>query len=108
MARCTVERLMRTAGLRGIARTKNPRTTIATADTDRPADLVKRGFTASAPDQLWVADITCVRTFAGWVYAAFVIDVGAPPWTKSLGESPVASSAGNCRRVCAPISPSTH
>ena len=75
VARCTVERLMRTAGLRGIARTKNPRTTIAAADTDRPADLVKRGFTASAPDQLWVADITYVRTFAGWVYAAVVIDV---------------------------------
>lgn len=75
VARCTGERLMRTAGLRGIGRTKNPRTTIAAADTDRPADLVKRGFTASAPDQLWVADITYVRTFAGWVYAVFVIDV---------------------------------
>lgn len=75
VARCTVERLMRTAGLRGIARSKNPRTTIAAADTDKPADLVKRGFAASAPDQLWVADITYVRTFAGWVYAAFVIDV---------------------------------
>ncbi|QHG85470.1 hypothetical protein D1O33_26055 (plasmid) [Rhodococcus rhodochrous] len=57
VARCTVERSMRTARLRGIGRTKNPRTTIAAADTDRPADLVKRGFAASAPDQLWVADI---------------------------------------------------
>ncbi|MFV9426914.1 IS3 family transposase [Rhodococcus aetherivorans] len=75
VARCTVERLMRAEGLRGIARSKNPRTTIAAADTDRPADLVNRGFTASAPDQLWVADITYVRTFAGWTYAAFVIDV---------------------------------
>ncbi|MGU3586730.1 IS3 family transposase [Rhodococcus sp. C26F] len=44
VARCTAERLMRTAGLRGIGRTKNPRTTIAAPDTDRPADLVKRGF----------------------------------------------------------------
>ncbi|GAA4491435.1 hypothetical protein GCM10023094_55810 [Rhodococcus olei] len=75
VARCTVERLMRTAGLRGIARSKNPRTTIAAVSTDRPADLVNRGFTASAPDQLWVADITYVRTFAGWTYAAFLIDV---------------------------------
>ncbi len=75
VARCTVERLMRAEGLRGISRSKNPRTTIAAAGTDRPADLVNRGFTASAPDQLWDADITYVRTFAGWTYAAFVIDV---------------------------------
>ncbi|WP_306193278.1 DDE-type integrase/transposase/recombinase, partial [Streptomyces sp. MK5] len=44
-------------------------------ETDRPADLVERQFTASAPNQLWVADITYIRTFSGWVYAAFVIDV---------------------------------
>lgn len=75
VARCTVERLMRIAGLRGIARSKNPRTTIAAVDTGRPSDLVNRGFVASAPDQLWVADITYARTFAGWAYAAFVIDV---------------------------------
>lgn len=53
----------------------NPRTTIASVDTERPADLVNRGFSASAPDQRWVADVTHVRTFAGWTYAAFVIDV---------------------------------
>ena len=57
MTRCTVERLMRTAGLRGIARSKNPRTIIAAVGTAMPADLVNRGFAASAPDQLWVADI---------------------------------------------------
>jgi len=74
-ARCTVERLMRTAGLRGISRAKGPRTTIPGTGPDHRPDLVDRQFTATAPNQLWVADITYVRTFAGWVYAAFVIDV---------------------------------
>ena len=75
VARCTVERLMRREGLRGIPRVKSPRTTIPGGETERPLDLVDRQFTASAPDQLWVADITYIRTFTGWVYAAFVIDV---------------------------------
>ncbi|MFJ8828366.1 IS3 family transposase [Streptomyces sp. NPDC102467] len=75
VARCTVERLMRRAGLRGVIRAKSPRTTRPAPETDRPADLVERQFTATAPNQLWVADITYVRTFSGWVYAAFVIDV---------------------------------
>ncbi len=75
VARCTVERLMRTAGLRGITRAKGPRTTIPGAGPELRPDLVERAFTAAAPDRLWVADITYCRTFAGWVYAAFVIDV---------------------------------
>ncbi|WP_338895656.1 IS3 family transposase [Streptomyces sp. TG1A-60] len=75
VARCTVERLMRRAGLRGVIRAKSPRTTRPAPETARPADLVERAFTASAPNQLWVADITYIRTFSGWVYAAFVIDV---------------------------------
>ncbi|MFL0577454.1 IS3 family transposase [Brevibacterium luteolum] len=75
VARCTVERLMRTAGLRGVSRAKGPRTTKPAPETDRPADLVNRDFTAEAVNQLWVADITYVRTFAGWVYVAFVLDV---------------------------------
>jgi len=75
IARCTGERLMRTAGLRGITRTKGPRTTIPGLGPDHRPDLVDREFTATGPNQLWVADITYVRTFAGWVYAAFVIDV---------------------------------
>ena len=77
VARCTVERLMKKEGLRGIRRAKGPRTTIPGPLADRPADLVKRRFTATAPDCLWVADITYIRTFSGWVYAAFVIDVFA-------------------------------
>ena len=68
---------MKKEGLRGIRRAKGPRTTIPGPLAGRPADLVKRRFTATAPDCLWVADITYIRTFSGWVYAAFVIDVFA-------------------------------
>jgi putative transposase len=75
VARCTVERLMCTAGLRGITRAKGPRTTVPGTGPDTRPDLVDRAFTATGPDQLWVADITYCRTFSGWVYAAFVIDV---------------------------------
>ena len=75
VARCTVERLTRILGLRGISRAKGPRTTVAGLGPDTRPDLVEREFTATAPNQLWVADITYVRTFAGWAYAAFVIDV---------------------------------
>lgn len=76
VARCTVERLMRAAGLRGVTRTKVPQTTRPAArDGDARPDLVDRHFAAAAPNRLWVADITYVRTFSGWVYAAFVLDV---------------------------------
>lgn len=75
VARCTVERLMHTAGLRGISRANGPRTTVAGRGPDDRPDLVKRDFTATAPNELWVADITYCRTFSGWVYAALVIDV---------------------------------
>jgi len=75
VARCTVERLMRQAGLRGVIRAKSPRTTRPAPQTERPLDLVERHFAAEAPNVLWVADITYIRTFSGWVYAAFVIDV---------------------------------
>jgi putative transposase len=75
VARCTVERLMRADGLRGVSRAKSQRTTRPAPETDRPRDLVNRQFTADAPNQLWVADITYIRTLSGWVYAAFVIDV---------------------------------
>src|SRR5699024_10367739 len=75
VARCTVERLMRADGLREISRANRPRTTCPGDGPDTRPDLVERDFTATAPNQLWVADITYCRTFAGWVYAAFVIDV---------------------------------
>ncbi len=75
MARCTVARLMKALHLRGISRSKGPRTTVAGRGPDSRPDLVERQFHASAQDRLWVADITYVRTFSGWVYAAFVTDV---------------------------------
>ncbi|MEW1977826.1 hypothetical protein AB0271_05445 [Kocuria palustris] len=75
VARCTVERLMPAGGLRGITREKGPRITLAGDGPDTGLDLVERDFIATAPNQLPVANITCWRTFAGWVYAVFVIDV---------------------------------
>ncbi len=75
VARCTTQRLMRELGLRGVVRGKGPRTTVAGSGPDLRPDLVDRQFVADAPDRLWVADITYCRTFAGWVYAAFVTDV---------------------------------
>ena len=76
VARCTIERLMRADGLQGIRRDKGRKTTLGDgAETERPEDLVKRKFSATAPNQLWVADLTYVRTHAGWTYAAFVLDV---------------------------------
>ncbi len=77
VARCTVERLMRFLGLHGMVRGRSCRTTLSDNAADRPADLVNRQFTASRPNQLWVADITFVATWAGFVYVAFVIDVFA-------------------------------
>jgi putative transposase len=77
IARCTVERLMRSLGLQGVRRGKWCRTTIADNGASRPADLVQRQFKATRPNQLWVADFTYVATWAGFVYVAFVIDVFA-------------------------------
>ena len=74
-ARCTVERLMRDLGLRGVRRGKAFKTTIPDVGASRPADLVDRQFVATCPDQLWVADITYVATWRGFVFVAFVVDV---------------------------------
>ena len=74
MARCTVERLMGELGLQGVVRGKPKRTTVADPQAQRPADLVCRDFTAQRPNQLWVADLTYVRTWSGFCYAAFIID----------------------------------
>jgi len=77
VARCTVERLMRSMRLQGVVRGRRCRTTIADDAAQRPLDRVQRVFRASRPDQLWVADFTYVATWAGFVYVAFVIDVYA-------------------------------
>ena len=77
VARCTVERLMRSLGLEGAVRGRKCRTTIASDRAERPLDRVNRQFQASRPNQLWVADFTYVATWVGFVYVAFVIDVFA-------------------------------
>jgi transposase InsO family protein len=77
-ARCTVERLMREMGLRGAVRGRAWKiTTQSDPAATRPTDLVDRQFTATRPNQLWVADFTYVATWRGFVYVAFVIDVFA-------------------------------
>ena len=74
-ARCPVARMMRVDGLRGVIRGARVRTTIHDAAADAAQDLVDRAFTATRPNQLWVADFTDVATWRGMVYVAFVIDV---------------------------------
>jgi transposase InsO family protein len=77
VARCTVERLMKKLGIQGIRRGVKCWTTVCDETLPRPADLVQRHFTADRPNQLWVADITFVATWSGFVYVAFIIDVFA-------------------------------
>jgi transposase InsO family protein len=77
VARCTVERLMRRAGLQGVMRGKVIRTTFSDANAPCPLDRVHRQFHAERPNQLWVSDFTYVSTWQGWLYVAFVIDVFA-------------------------------
>jgi transposase InsO family protein len=77
VARCTVARLMCEMGLRGVTRGRKAKTTWpATADIV-PLDRVNREFVVSAPNRLWVADLTYVATWRGFVYVAFVIDAFA-------------------------------
>ena len=75
VARCTVERLMRQANLHGALRGKTKRTTIPAEAAARPADLLDRDFTATAANRRWVADITYVATWVGFVYVAFITDL---------------------------------
>jgi putative transposase len=77
VARCTVERLMREMGLEGAVRGRKVRTTVPDVSAARPGDLVNRDFTANRPNELWVADLSYVATWTGFVYVAFVIDVFA-------------------------------
>ena len=78
VARCRVRRLMRELGLAGAVRGRAwTTTTQSQPEANRPGDLVDRQFTATRPNQLWVADFTYVATWRGFVYVAFVIDVFA-------------------------------
>jgi putative transposase len=77
VARCTVARLMRQMGLKGVVRGKSIRTTVSDAAAPCPRDRVNRQFTAPRPNALWVSDFTYVATWSGFVYVAFVIDAFA-------------------------------
>jgi len=77
VARCTVARLMRELDIHGVQRGRKQFTTHADKTADRPPDPVKRDFTATAPNQLWLADITYCSTWDGWLYVAFILDVYA-------------------------------
>jgi putative transposase len=75
-----VARLMRTAGIRGLQLPKYVTTTVIDAAADRALDQVDRDFSAEGPDRLWVADITYVPTWAGFLYLAIVLDV----WSRRI------------------------
>lgn len=77
IARCSVARLMRDMGIRGIIRGKPHRTTVPDRSAPRPLDKVNRQFRVPAPNLLWVSDFTYVATWKGFVYVAFVIDAYA-------------------------------
>ena len=80
VGRKRVERLMRAAGIEGVSRRRKTKTTKRSGRERPAADLVDRDFTADAPDQLWVADITYVPTWAGFLYLAVVLDV----WSRRI------------------------
>ena len=77
VARCTVERLMRRLGLKGVRRGKPVKTTVSNPEAACPEDRVNRQFMAERPNALWVSDFTYVSTAQGFVYVAFIIDVFA-------------------------------
>ena len=75
VARCPVERLMRAHGIAGVGPAKTKKTTMPGLAPVAAPDLVRRDFTASRPDELWLADFTYIRTWEGWAYLAVVLDV---------------------------------
>lgn len=72
-----VDRAMRDLGLQGVRRGRRVSTTVSDKTATRAPDLVERNFTAAAPNELWVTDFTCCRTWAGFDYVAFIVDVYA-------------------------------
>ncbi|WP_280419907.1 IS3 family transposase [Nocardia carnea] len=99
VAFCTVDRIMRELGLNGAVRGRRHRTTIPAKDGIRAGDRLNRDFTATAPNQVWVADFTYVSTWTGWAYAAFVFDAYSRAivgWNISASKTtPLVSKAVN-------------
>lgn len=75
VARCTVERLMRTHGIQGASNGQTVRTTLPGLSPVAADDLVRRNFSADRPDAVWLSDFTYIRTWEGWSYLAVVLDV---------------------------------
>jgi putative transposase len=75
VARCTVERLMRAHGIVGVGPVKAKKTTLPGFAPVAAPDLVRRDFSATRPDALWLADFTYIRTWEGWAYLSVVLDV---------------------------------
>lgn len=77
VGRTTVERLMKQHHMQGVWRGKYRKTRASAPQEEqhRSGDLVKRNFTATQPNQLWVADFTYIKSMSGWIYSAFLIDV---------------------------------
>jgi transposase InsO family protein len=87
----SVDRAMKALGLNGIRRSKGVRTTIPGRDGRRAGDLLNRDFTAAAPNLTWVMDFTYCRTWVGFVYVSFIVDVFA--------QKIVAWHAATCKDV---------
>ena len=86
----SVDRAMRSLGLQGVRRDKKVRTTVQDENGTRAGDLLDRCFTAPAPDLVWVTDFTYCRTWVGFVYVAFIVDVFAQrivAWHASTSKS---------------------
>lgn len=75
VARCTVERLMRRHGIEGCHNAKTKRTTVPGPSPVAADDLVRRDFTATRPDEVWLSDFTYIRTYEGWSYLSVVLDI---------------------------------
>lgn len=97
VGRKRVARLMRTAGLAGVGRRKWITTTVRDRNARPAPDLVERNFVAPGPNRLWVADITYIPTWAGFLYLAIVLDAFSR-----------RSWAGRWRLICAPSWCSKH
>jgi transposase InsO family protein len=100
VAECTVARAMKTLGHQGVRRAKGLRSTIPAKDGRRAGDLLDRDFTAAAPNRTWVSDFTYVRSWAGFCYVAFIVDVFA--------QKIVAWHASSTKTVDLVMSPATN
>jgi transposase InsO family protein len=114
VAFCTVDRLMRQLGMNGVRRGKGVRTTVRSRAADRAGDLLNRDFTAPAPNTRWVADFTYCRTWAGFCYVAFIVDVFSQRivgWHAALDKrtdlvlTPLRIALWDCDRQGHPITP---